>query len=43
VRGKTIEAILADLEGRKDLSVTAGVPDVLTDLLSMPGPGEWQT
>jgi hypothetical protein len=33
VRGKTLEALLAEVGGRKDLSTTKGVAEVLSDLV----------
>ena len=41
VRGKTIEAMLAGLGARR-LSIKAGVPEVMSDLLTSSGPGEWE-
>jgi N-acetyl-anhydromuramyl-L-alanine amidase AmpD len=35
VRGKTLEALLAEVGGRKDLSTTKGVPEVLSDLTDL--------
>ena len=42
VRGKTLDALLAELGGRKDLSSTKGVSEALSDLLETPGPRDWQ-